>query len=373
MKKNKITKKILSGLVSVLLLIAAASTSVLAEGHSATVFLGLGRSTVNIGKTFTLTLKMTPNANASINNFDAAIQFDTTRFDVVMADATNAKVTRPSGVPSTFQLNASVSGGQINILCADETSAMNGPIPTNGRETSLITLTFKVKDNAALGVASFSIASCTINELINLTPTEILLTLVNPTTATVAARLDTNAYLSELKTNIGFLNPSFSKATTQYTLDVPTDCMAATITGKAESSLAKVTVSGGANLAYGANKVTVTVSAQDYDVTRVYTITVNRPSPAVSSSEESSASESSVESSESSSGEESPMESSSLSSSDSSSSGGTAGGSVRFWKTVAYIFILLFFATAGVLVWHIEEKSGRHVKQEKPVKIKRVK
>ncbi len=358
--RNKALTKFLAAATAALLLCAAFSAPVAAEGNSGVMSLALSRSTLNIGKTFALTIRITPNANISVNSFDAVIQYDSANLDLVM-DGQYPKITRPSGVPSSFELGATLTGNQINILGNDSSLGQNAPIPTGGKETSLITFTFKVKDSATVGAtASFAIMDPNVNELQGGGPVPLLLTANSPKTAPVGARLDTNTYLSELKTNVGTLNPAFSKTKTEYLLEVPTETVAVTISAKTESSLSKATVAGGQNLVYGDNKVTVTVVAQDPDAVRTYTVTVRRAHPQASSSEEtSSLSESSV-SSESESASESMEESEPESSSESSGTTDETAAALTFWKLIAFLFIGLFTVTAGVAVWLLIDKFGRN-------------
>ncbi len=367
--RKKIIQKLFVRIFMALLISCSFIYPVMAEGSSAKVFLSLSKDTLNIGKTFTLTLKATPNSNIPIDSFEAIIQYDSSKFELI-TEGGSPKITKPSGVPSSFLMDVSVTGSQININCNDNSTARNSPIKTNG-ETSLISFTFKVKDKAALGQASFSIiGDCVINRLVDYSPISIPVEIVSPKVCTVAARLDTNTNLSEIKTDIGTLNPAFSKGVTNYSLEVPTECTAINVTAKAESALSKAVVAGGKTLAYGSNKVTVTVTAQDPDATKVYTITVNRPSPPVSSMEESSISEIS-ESSEESSSEES-TDSSSVTDSSSLPTDPTATA-LQFWKLIAYLFIGLFVATAGVLGWFVYDKVGRKGKNGETVEIKRIK
>lgn len=353
--------------ITILLLASTAVFPVSAEGSSAEVSLSISRSILNIGKTFTVSLKVVPNGNKSITSFDAKIKYDTANIELIK-EGDYPKITKPSGVPSSFKVEGTVTGSDITILGVDETLAMNAPIKTNGKETMLVTFSFKVKDNATVGsTASFSILDCTLNEL----AIPIPLTIISPKTAPVAARLDTNANLSEIKTDIGSLTPAFSKTVTSYKIETPMDSTSISVTAKQESALAKIAIAGGKTLAFGDNKVTITVTAQDPDVVKVYTITVHRPSPAVSPVEESMSSEASesMESSESVSSEDS-FEISSSESASSSSNVDPVQASLQFWKIIAYIFIGLFLVTAGVLAWFIIEKENEN---EKIVKIRRLK
>lgn len=84
---------------------------------------------------------------------------------------------------------------------------------------------------------------------------------------------DSNNQLSSLQIYPGTLSPSFSAGTTAYNVTVPADTTDVTISAKAQSSKAKVTVSGGKNLQLGANTAQVIVIAEN-GASRAYTITI---------------------------------------------------------------------------------------------------
>jgi len=347
-------------LVAVILTSCSFVIPVLSEGASAKVSLALSRPILNIGKTFLLTLKVTPDgANFPITAFNATIQYDTAKFELIK-EGSSPKITKPSGTPANFKMEATDAGNKITTFCADDTLSQNAPIQTKG-ETSLISFTFKVKDNAAIGTASFLILDdCSLTQLENSKAISVPVTIISPKTAPVAARLETNTNLSEIKTDIGVLSPGFSKTIKTYSVEVPMEKTAILVTAKLESSLSKMVISGGQALAYGINKVTITVTAQDPEVVAVYTINVKRPSPYQSSSEESSVvseEELPLESSLAESSEE-PLEDISSFVSSSEPSVDTTQPSLRFWQLMAYLFIGLFLVTAGVLVWFIIDKFG---------------
>lgn len=84
---------------------------------------------------------------------------------------------------------------------------------------------------------------------------------------------DTNNKLSGLKVSPGSLEPAFSANTTSYTVTVPGDTTEVTISATAQSSKAKVSVSGGKNLKAGPNTAKVVVMAED-DSVKTYKITI---------------------------------------------------------------------------------------------------
>ena len=363
MAKRGFLSRAAAGLLAALFFLGAFAAPVLAEGNSGSVALSLSRTTLNVGKTFTMTLKITPNANISVNTFGATIQYDATNLELVM-EGSYPKITRPSGVPAGFELGATLTGNQINILCSDPSLGQTASIPTGGKETSLITFTFKVKDAAAVGASvAFSILECSVNEVQGGGPVPLILTINSPKTASIGARLDTNTFLSEIKTSEGTLSPAFSKSVIDYLLEVPTTTTVVAVTAKQESSLSKIAIAGGSDLAYGDNKVTITVTAQDPDAVRVYTITVRRAQPPVSSSETSSVSEISASSEDASSETSQGDISAAESSSESSPGTDPVQAALQFWKLIAFLFIGLFAVSGGVMVWLLIDKLGRNGNQ----------
>lgn len=84
---------------------------------------------------------------------------------------------------------------------------------------------------------------------------------------------DTNNKLSALQVYPGTLSPAFSADTTSYTVTVPSDTTEVTISAKAASNKAAVTVSGGKDLKLGANEAKVIVVAES-GASRAYTLTI---------------------------------------------------------------------------------------------------
>lgn len=84
---------------------------------------------------------------------------------------------------------------------------------------------------------------------------------------------DSNNKLSGLQVSPGSLAPAFSSGTTSYTVTVPSDTTEVVISATAESSKAKVSVSGGKDLKLGENSAKVVVTAENGD-TRAYNLTI---------------------------------------------------------------------------------------------------
>jgi hypothetical protein len=85
-----------------------------------------------------------------------------------------------------------------------------------------------------------------------------------------------NAKLSTLGISTGTLMPVFDSLTTSYTALVDNSVTSVTVTPTVEDATASFVVSGGSNLAVGANTVDVQVTAQDGVTVKTYSIVVNR-------------------------------------------------------------------------------------------------
>ena len=84
---------------------------------------------------------------------------------------------------------------------------------------------------------------------------------------------DKNSKLSNLQVSPGTLAPAFNAGTTSYTVTVPEDTTEVTIAATAQSSKAKVSVSGGKDIKLGENQAKVVVTAENGSTT-VYNLTI---------------------------------------------------------------------------------------------------
>lgn len=356
---------VILSIMVMMIITAMGSGFVSAEGSSAEVYLSLSRSVLNIGKTFTMTLKIKPNTTLPITSFDATLKYDTSKFDII-TESGAAKITRPSGMPSGFNLSASSNKGEIIVIGSDESIAQNASV-TAKSDTSLAIFTFRVKDNAALGTASFTISDCTVNQMVSSVPTPVSLSVTSTKTAPVATRLETNAYLKALTVDTGTLTPAFSRSVTRYSVDVPMECTSITVTPSKESANSKISITGGSSLNYGTNTIKITVTAQDPDVVKVYTITVTRPSPEVTPTEITPTP--TLEITETPSPEPTEITPEvTVTPVPTQSPEDPLQASVRYWKSVAYIFAGLFALTLLTLIIFIVDKVINH---GKTVKIRR--
>ena len=366
-------KKITTAIIVMILmiLIAFPAINIYAEGETVTLSLNVSSSTVNIGKTFNVTLMANPNMTVDIQAFDARIKFDSSKLDLTM-DGNNPKITRPSGVPSSYLMGATVTGDEIDILCEDPN--LTTPIKAQGN-TALITFTFSVKDSAQAGsTASISILSGSVTTIYMQIPDAAYTEISSPRNVTIGPRLDVNNFLSSLSVEGYELSPAFARDVYDYRITVPEDVTSIVVNTQREVSTSSVSISGAGSLNYGDNMVTVTVTAQDPDRTRRYRITVSREFPP----EESSLETDSSEISEPDVSSESPLEVTPTveitpepsSSEDESFSKPPEKheNNENLWKTMALISTVLFFICAGVMIWLIIDKVSN---KDKVVRIRR--
>ncbi len=86
----------------------------------------------------------------------------------------------------------------------------------------------------------------------------------------------TNADLAGLQVSPGILNPAFEKDVLEYTVTVGEDVESLVVDAPAVDSGASVSVSGNEELQIGENTVVCTVTAQDGQTVKTYTITVTK-------------------------------------------------------------------------------------------------
>ncbi len=364
MKRKRIGFALCILLCSLLPLAAPAPAAVLSEGVSADMTMTFSRSVLNIGKTFTVTVSVKPNAPIEINSFDFSLGFDASKVEIVK-DGDLPKTARPSNVPATFDYGVSIYGDSVVAMCSDNTSSQNAPIKA-GTSTPIIAFYFKVKDTAAEGsAAGFTILEPTVNQLMaGGDPTPVSLTVKSPKTGTIGPKLDTNTRLSALTPDTGTLSPAFDKTVQEYTLDVPEDCDTVRFTAPAESSSSAVKITGGEGLDYGPNTVTIRVTAEDPDYVRNYTVTVNRavpPTPTLTAEPTAT-----PEPTEPPSSPEASSAAPSVSEGPESTGGSGDGG---MWKNLAILFAFLFFITAIAAIWLAVDKVRNRGRM---IRVKRV-
>lgn len=343
-----------------------------AEGETVTLSISTGSSTVNIGKSFNITLMANPNMNVDIQAFDARIKFDSSKLDLVM-DGSNPKIIKPSGVPASYLMGATVTGDEIDILCEDPN--LTTPIQARGN-TALISFTFTIKETAAAGsTASFSIQSGSVTTIYMQIPESALTEVSGPKSVNIGPKLDVNNYLSSLGVEGYEITPAFARDVYDYRITVPEDVTSVTVNAQREVSTSNIMISGTGSLNYGDNMVTVTVTAQDPDRTRRYRITVFREFPPEETPQDSFLSEisetpiDSLTSDELTPTPEITLEPSVSEDESSSIPEENNTSEKNIWKTIAIISISLFLVCAGVMIWLIIDKVSA---KDKIVRIKRI-
>ena len=364
-------RKILHLLSATLIVVAFMITSigfVSAEGISITSSLTSTTSVENIGKTYGITINLTPNALFYMTAFDTIVNFDSENVTPVVENG-KVKITRPSKMHSEFVIEASVSGSSLIILGNDETQ--QNPYKLSGT-TAVCTLYFTVKSTATVGKQiSYSIGESTVNHMVNGVPEGITPDFSGPKTVTIGKKLDTNAYLKSITTDSGTLTPVFSQKTMKYSTEVAEEISAINITAIPVVSSSKVAVTGGKALDFGVNTINIKVTAEDSDYTKTYVILVTRisPSSATISSEIISAEDSSFESSEEDSSEIASSESESEISELTSEPSDVLSDSDIPWKTLTYVFAGTSFTFLLVTAWLIVDKISN---KNKIIKSRRV-
>ena len=365
MKSNKlknIHRFLFAMVISSSIMLSIYPVMVHAEGASTNMYISVSSTTINLGKTFTVTL-MVEGENIDIVGFDAQIRYDSSKVEIVKKEA-NILITKPAAVPSTFTINPNLVNNTLIISGEDPT--LSSPIKARGA-TALVTFTFKTLETASVGTsASFEIINNSVTNIYNGIINSTLVTPGSSKNVTIGPKLDTNAYLSALNIETVTMSPAFSKTVTAYKANVSQNITSIVLNAQKEVQTSKITISGGSSLNYGDNTVTVTVTAQDPDAVKRYTITVNRAYPedsSLDSSETSSVSEVSASSEDTSSETSGGDISAAESSSESSPGTDPAQAALQFWKLIAFLFIGLFAVSGGVMIWLLIDKLGRNGNQ----------
>ena len=240
-------KRIISLIVFLLLCVTLFAAPVSAAAASATL---TGPGTIRAGDTITLTL----NINGSgIYGASGTLNYNSSQLTLV---SSNQKI--ENGWKVEFNGN--------NFLAIDENLAK--PIKSS---TALLTVTFKVNSNLAVGTAvTASYTNLTVTDGNSDT---------NVATATyskvLAAPMSTDNTLKDLTVSNATISPTFSANTTNYTAEVPFEVSKLNVSATANNSKAKVQVNSPNLTPNGTTNVTVTVTAENGSK-KTYTISVKR-------------------------------------------------------------------------------------------------
>ncbi len=235
-----------------LIMIAAIALSLLSvcSFASASVKTGVSSSAVHVGDTVTVSFTFTTDKPTCVA--EPWIKFDNSKFSFVSL----------------------ASGGSASLITDDQIK-ISYYDALNTSQTYKVSATFKAN---AIGSGSFDIAFPEVG----LTDLNFV-SLGSPTASvsvTVKARpdqhLSSDCNLKSLTVPTGCtLVPAFSPNVTEYTCSVPADVESFPMDWKLSDSNAKDSVSGSVKLAYGVNKRSVKVVAQD-GTAKTYTVTVTR-------------------------------------------------------------------------------------------------
>lgn len=234
--------RVFSRLFSVLLIVLVLAAAVpFTASAAANAVISVSSSSLSIGDTLTATFTFSADTVGAV---DASVSYDPTVLEFVSGN------------------DAAGAGGTVRLA----------GYATSEVKSLRFTLTFKA---LKAGSSTLRIGNSTVygwDESLLGNPTA-------GTTVTVKdAALSQNANLKSLSLSAGTLSPAFSANTTVYTLSVNNYITSVAITAVAADSGASVKISGSKELAVGANKRTVTVTAPGGAV-KVYTVTITRRPP----------------------------------------------------------------------------------------------
>lgn len=249
---NKYMKKLAAGLLAfalmVMLLPAGVVVSFAASGK-----LSFSDPTVSVGDQISVTMKIA--ADAALGSSDVMLQYDADALEFV------------SGT------NSNGGAGSVRVIGSAEAADQK-------------TFSFTLKFNALkAGTSSITVKS---QEVYDADSKAVTLNHIGSSSVKINAA-DTSsrdASLASLTISPGTLKPAFSADTTEYTAAVPSDVTSITVSAPAKDGGAKVTVSGNDDLQDGENTITCTVTAEDGETTKTYTIVVTKSDDAAASAGE---------------------------------------------------------------------------------------
>jgi len=229
--------------LAVLLFVSLLSFTVSAA--SASVSLTSNYNSVTIGNTVTVTVKIS--GSESFGNWKVRLSYDTQYLEY----------------KSINDGDMSCTGGGGALLLGGWTSSTSGTVSP----TCKVTFTTKKIGSVKLTVSPVELTTFSGQTVSASSASKTVKINAKPT-------YSSDNKLSALTVAEGELLPAFDAATTAYTLSVPFETTAVTVSATANHKAASVSVEAPA-LVVGENTVTVTVKAENGS-TRKYTITVTR-------------------------------------------------------------------------------------------------
>ena len=248
-------KKLAAGLLAfalmVMLLPAGSRVSFAASGK-----LSFSDPTASVGDQVSVTMKIT--SDGALGSSDVMLQYDADALEFV------------SGT------NANGGAGSVRVTGSAEAADQK-------------VFSFTLKFNALkAGTSSITVTS---QEVYDADSKAVTLDHVGSASVKInaAASSSKDASLSSLEISPGTLKPAFSADVTEYTAAVSSDVTSITVSAPAKDGAAKVAISGNDDLQDGENTITCTVTAEDGETTKTYTIVVTKSDEAASSDEETTA------------------------------------------------------------------------------------
>lgn len=248
-------KKLAAGLLAfalmVMLLPAGSMVSFAASGK-----LSFSDPTASVGDQVSVAMKIT--SDGALGSSDVMLQYDADALEFV------------SGT------NANGGAGSVRVTGSAEAADQK-------------VFSFTLKFNALkAGTSSITVTS---QEVYDADSKAVTLDHVGSASVKInaAASSSKDASLSSLEISPGTLKPAFSADVTEYTAAVSSDVTSVTVSAPAKDGAAKVAISGNDDLQDGENTITCTVTAEDGETTKTYTIVVTKSDDAASSDEETTA------------------------------------------------------------------------------------
>ena len=242
-------KKLAAGLLAFALMIMLLPSGVVVS-FAASGKLSFSDPTASVGDQVSVTMKIA--ADAALGSSDVMLQYDADALEFV------------SGT------NSNGGAGSVRVIGSAESADQK-------------TFSFTLKFNALkAGTSSITVKS---QEVYDADSKAVTLDHVGSSSVKINAADSSSkdASLASLTISPGTLKPAFSADVTEYTAAVSSDVSSITVSAPAKDGGAKVAVSGNDELQDGENTITCTVTAEDGETTKTYTIVVTRSDDAAAS------------------------------------------------------------------------------------------
>ena len=237
---NRSMKRILTGAVLIAVLTLGTSFSALAGR------IAFSDPSATTGETVNINMKITSTGSETIGRADVTLAYDASMLEFV------------SG-------GEGVSGGAGTLRVTGSSNS------SDAKEMAFV-LTFRA---LRAGSTTITISS---QEVYDSDSQTVNIEREGSSAVTIAAAAgdSTNANLAGLQVSPGSLTPAFAKDVLEYTVTVGGDVDSLVVDAPAVDAGASVTVSGNEGLQIGENTVVCTVTAQDGQTVKAYTIKVTK-------------------------------------------------------------------------------------------------